>query len=296
MQVPREFVVGGLSFSGSSVSMRMMENHFLGYIGRHRTMANWVLRSIANYMDWPVARVRFKPFKMADDIQRKAYLFQLNQAGKVSDTTLLADVDLDQAREDEIMERETTTRMKATEKQQLAQAELAGKQQAVMMKQTAKAQQDMQQAMVAPDAQGEPGGPDDPAGQAAPGGQGGAPLPAALQDPMGSQLNGGQKQQQVQGGQGQPQMGGGAVDIISMATSIAAQISGMDPAGQQQALQQVRKQSPELADLVLNFLMGMGGGQQPQQQMGGAAGAAASQINPLPLPEARAPRRTAQTV
>lgn len=295
MQVPREFVVGGLSFSGSSVSMRMMENHFLGYIGRHRMMANWVLRSIANYMDWPVARVRFKPFKMADDIQRKAYLFQLNQAGKVSDTTLLADVDLDQAREDEIMERETTTRMKATEKQQLAQAELAGKQQAVMMKQTAKAQQDMQQAMLAPDAAGEPGGPDDAAGQSAPGGQGGAPLPPALQDPMGSQLNTGQKQQPQQAGQGQPQAGGGAVDLISIATGIAAQIGQMDPAGQQQALQQVRKQSPELADLVLNFLMGMGGGQQPHQ-MGGAAGAAASQVNPLPLPEARAPRRTAQTV
>jgi hypothetical protein len=302
MQCPLEFVKGGLSFAGSAVSMRMMENHFLGYLGRHRMMANWVMKSIANYMGWPVARVRFKPFKMADDIQRKAYLFQLNQANKISDTTLLADADLDQAQEDEIMLRETATRMRATERQQLAMAELQGKQQVIMMKQQAKAQQEMQQALGAPAAQGEPGGPDDAASHAAPGGQGAAPLPGGLQDPMqqvASPLNAGQKQNGAapNGQPGTTPVGGGGVDILGIATRMATQLAPLDPASQQQGLQQIRKQSPELADLVLQFLSQlMTGQQQPGQQMGGADAAAASQINMTPMPEARSPRRAAQIV
>ena len=96
MGVPREFLEGGLSYAGTNVSMRMLENAFIGYISRQRQFANWVMQRIANYMEWPEASIRFKPFKMADDIQRKAYLLQLNQAQKISDTTLLADADLNQ--------------------------------------------------------------------------------------------------------------------------------------------------------------------------------------------------------
>src|SRR5690606_39531063 len=141
MQVPLEFIKGGMSYAGTNVSMRMLENQFIGYLSRHKQMANWVLKKIAAYMDWPTATVRFKPFKMADDIQRKAYLFQLNQAGKVSDTTLLADSDLNQEDENETMKRETASRISAMEEQQLALAELQGKQQVISMKMTAKAQQ-----------------------------------------------------------------------------------------------------------------------------------------------------------
>lgn len=300
MQCPLEFVKGGLTFSGSNVSMRMMENHFLGYMGRHLLMANWVMRSIANYMGWPAASVRFKPFKMADDIQRKAYLFQLNQAGKVSDTTLLADVDLDQGDENEIMLRETDSRIEATKKQQIAMAEMQAEAQSILMKQQAKSQQDMATAMASPSAPGEPGGPDDAGGAAAPGGQGGAVLPPQLQDPGASPLNAGQKQQgaggaQPQGGATPP--GAGGVDLISIASSMAAQIANMDPPGQNQAITQIRKQSPELADLVLQFVMQLGAVQPQQgQQLGGADGAAASQIDMTPMPEARSPRRAAAII
>lgn len=300
MQCPLEFVKGGLTFSGSSVSMRMMENHFLGYMGRHLLMANWVMRSVANFMEWPVASVRFKPFKMADDIQRKAYLFQLNQANKISDTTLLADIDLDQEDENKIMLRETASRIEATKKQQIAMAEMQAEAQAILMKQQVKSQQEAQSAMAAGSAPGEPGGPDDPAGMAAPGGQGSAPLPAELQDPMASPLNAGQRQQGAGGAQpqgGATPVGGGGVDLIAIATSMASQLASMDQQGQSQALQQIRKQSPELADLVLQFLMQLGGvGQQGAAGMGGANGAAASQVNMQPLPEARSPRRSAAII
>lgn len=301
MQVPLEFIKGGLSYSGTNVSMRMLENQFIIYLSRHRRMARWVMRSVADYLGWPLANIRFKPFKMADDIQRKAFLFQLNQANKVSDTTLLADSDLDQSREDQIMERETAARIRATEKQQLANAELQGKQQAIMMRMQAKAQQDMQAALANPNAPGEPGGPD--AGAAPPGGQGGPQvLPNSGMAGMQSQLNAGQNMgmgDSAAAGQA-PQLGG--TNIIVMAQTIAQQLSTLNAGQQLIAIKNLRQQSPELADLVLQNLRTMPQPSNDPLPLGdpnnqlGMAGQAARQIDMRPLPEKLPPRRAAGTV
>jgi hypothetical protein len=310
MQVPLEFIKGGLSYAGTNVSMRMLENQFIVYLSRHERMANWVMRQVADFMDWPMAQIRFKPFKMADDIQRKAYLFQLNQANKVSDTTLLADSDLSQEKEDQIMERETAARMKATEKQQMAMAELQGKQQAIMMKMQAKAQQDAQAALAAPAAPGEPGGPE--AAAAPPGGQGGMPMPlgggasqaandpmSSMQSPLGLGQNMGMGTSS--GPEGQAMLGGS--NILAMAQTIAMQLAQQDPASQILAIKKLRAQSPELADLVLQYLQTMPGNAVPQtgQSQGGmpglgANGAAATQVDMRPLPNKLPPRRAAGTV
>lgn len=301
MQVPLEFIKGGLSFSGTNVSMRMLENQFIIYLSRHRRMARWVMRSVADYLGWPLADIRFKPFKMADDIQRKAFLFQLNQANKVSDTTLLADSDLDQTREDQIMERETAARIKATEKQQLANAELQGKQQAIMMKMQAKAQQEMQAALAAPSAPGEPGGPD--AGAAPPGGQGGAQVApdspmGAMQSPLNAGQNMGMGTSQSPGQS--PQMGG--ANIIVMAQTIAQELSTLNAGQQLIAIKNLRMQSPELADLVMQNLRAMPQQSNDPMAMGnpnaqlGMNGQAAQQVDMRPLPEKLPPRRAAGMV
>lgn len=270
MGVPREFLMGGMSYAGTNVSMRMLENAFLSYVGRHRLMARWVMKMVAHFMGWPEANVRFKPFKMADDLQRKAYIFQLNQAGKVSDQTLLADADLEQEEEDEIMIRETDKRLEATKKQQLAMAEVQGEQQVIMMKQQAKAQEAMAQAQQAPNAPGEPGGPVE--------GAMGAPPPEGAMAQAQSPLNAGQDLQ----AQGQQQ---GGVDIQQMAQSYAEQIMQLPPDQQQMALDAISAQSPELAQLVHQFLSQMGGGQQ--QGTG---------VDQRPLPEKLPARRDAQLV
>jgi len=300
MQVPLEFIKGGLSYAGTNVSMRMLENQFIIYLSRHKRQAQWVMRSVADYLGWPLASIRFKPFKMADDIQRKAFLFQLNQANKVSETTLLADSDLDQDRENQIMERETAQRIRATEKQQLATAELQGRQQVIMMKMQAKAQQEMQAAMAAPNAPGEPGGP--ASGAAAPGGQGGADVMpsnpmAAMQSPLNSTQDMGLGHSQQPGQQAQ--MGG--TDIVLMAQTYAQQLSQMNAAQQLIALKNLRTQSPELADLVMQYLRSMPRSvNEPSMpaansQMG-AAGAAAQEVDMTPQPEKLPPRRAAGMV
>jgi hypothetical protein len=251
--------------------MRMLENQFLGFILRHKQMANWAMKMIANYMDWPEAEVRFKPFKMADDIQRKAYMFQLNQAQKVSDRTLLADSDLDQVQEDEIMLNETSRRLEASKAQQLAMAEIQGEAQVVMAKAQVRAQQVQQKAMQAPVAPGEPGS--DPMSQ------------------MQSPLNAGQDQGLAPAGGGQASAG---VDINQMAQQMAQQISQMPPDQQQMAIQNLQTQSPELAQLVSQLLRQMGGQQGQGQQ--GALQASVSGVDMRPQPEQRAPRRMAASV
>ena len=283
MHVPIEFIKGGMSYSGTNVSMRMLENQFLGYILRHKELARWVMKEVASYMEWPEVTIRFKPFKMADDIQRKAYLFQLNQAQKISDTTLLADADLHQHEEDEIMMRETDKRLESTKKQQLAMAEVQADSQIIMMKAQAKAQQVMAAAQQAPLAPGEPGGPQGslppPAATARAAGGGGAP-PGASPSPLGAGQSMGMHQAPEEGGQ--PQVG---MDINTMAQQLAEQLAQMQPQDQEAALQNIEAQSPELAQLVQQFLAQL----QPDQ-------GDEPQVDMRPMPEQLPERRNQPSV
>lgn len=283
MGAPREFVYGGLTYSGSNISMRMLENSFINNILRQKQMINWMVQQIGAYMDWPIPQVRFKPFKMADDIQRKAYLFQLNQAQKISDTTLLADVDLDQASEDELMVKETDKRLEATKKQQLAMAQIQGEAQVVMAKAQAKAQQTSQEAQMQGIAPGEPGSA--------------SGLPMGMESPLASSqdMSGGLQPAQGQGSAPPAQQPG--MSIEQLAQSLAQQLVQLPPEQQQMALENLRAQSPELAQMVEQLANQL---QQQQPQQGvpgmGAAGMAASQVDVRPLPEQLPPRRMAASV
>lgn len=305
MGVPREFLLGGMSYAGTNVSMRMLENAFISYILRHQEMSRWVMREISSFLRWPRATMRTKPFKMADDLQRKAFDFQLNQAGKLSDTTLLSSSDYNQTEENKIMEKETASRLQATKAQQLAMAEIQGEQQLVMAKYTVKAQQAQQQDMTAGAAPGEPGGPE-AMGAGTPGGQSaGGPMPNAQpQDPAAAQqmaVQGGTPGMQSPLGMDQQMQQGspGAVDIPSMAYMNAQTIAGLPPDQQQAAVQNLSAQSPQLADLVVQILKTMGitvgrpgaGGQIP-----GANGDAAAGVDMRPMPEKLPPRRVAAAV
>jgi len=95
MQVPQEFVKGGLSWSGSSVSLRMLENHFINYRDMLESVLDKLVTAIAVVKDIPKPVVRFREFKMADDQMRKQTFMSLNANKKISDTTLLNEFDLD---------------------------------------------------------------------------------------------------------------------------------------------------------------------------------------------------------
>lgn len=255
MGVPREFIFGGLQWSGSNVSLRMLENHFLRYISDlRRFVRNFVIKNVAAYLEWPTVEARFKPFKMADDLQRKALIFQYNTAGKVSDSTLITDADLDPRKEEELMEKETSRRMQAIKKQQLAQTEIQGEAQVVMAKFQARAQAVVQQEMM----QAQQGRQESAPGEALEGMiAGGLPM----------------------GKPGEQSTPAPAPPIPEVVQQIAQQVGAMPPQFQNMTLQQIAQQNPPLAEAVGKALTSRGGSDS------GSAG--------KPLPEKLPPRRDA---
>ena len=292
MMVPKEFVMGGLSYAGTNVSMRMMENMFLGYMLYHKHLLHFIMQRVAAFLDWPMARGRFKPFKMADDLQRLALMFQLNQAQKISDTTLLNQVDLSQTEENKIMVTETASKIEATEKQQLAMAEVQGKAQMVMMKYQTKSQVEAQKEMAAATpAPGEPGGPEalqegTPGGQGGAGPGDGAPANVQQQAAQGqpSQSVPQQAQSPLNAGQNMQQTGP-QVDLQSWAMAQAQMLSKLPQDQQEMALQNLQSVQPELVGLVRQLLNQMGGGAQEEAPTDMRA-----------LPDKLPPRRAAQII
>jgi len=155
MHVPIEFVFGGLQYSGSNVSMRMLENQFLGYRTNLLIMVrDFILGKIADYMEWNRPKLHFKRFKMADDLQRLQLTFQMNQAQKVSDTTLLDEADLDIVQEEKHKSAEMAKQMDNQRKQMMASAELQGETLLVQTRYQIQAQKLMQAAGMPPPDQG----------------------------------------------------------------------------------------------------------------------------------------------
>lgn len=259
---PHDYWAAGLVChnSGSNVSLRMLENQLLRYVSDQlRMVKNFIVKNIAAWMDWPLVNVRFKPFKMADDLQRRAFDFQLNQAGKLSDTSLLANSDYDPIKEDEQMAKETIRRLEAVGKQQMAEAQIAIDAQAIQAKGQAKIQQIMSQEQ-----------------QQAMSGQANT-APGESQE--------GQQQAQTQPQQ-TPSSGGGVAGQQKqvMAQQMAQRLTQYPQDQQQSIISQIASQDPELAQMVQQYL------QQMMKQQGSAQQGSAGK----PLPEQLPPRRGAE--
>ena len=301
MGVPTELIFGGLSYSGSNVSLRMLENMFLGYLSDQLALLRWVIKRTASYLGWSEVGARFKPFKMADDLQRKAYLFQLNQAGKISDESLCSDADYDSAKEDKIMENEATRRIGAMKKQRLLQAEMEGEAQLVQQKWINKANAKAMADQVA--IQGE-GAKDQMAFQselqngmmqdqaAVQTGQAPPPKnPDLIPTPRNPSLIAGPKEinsplslQSIQkhppSATNEDIAGGANVDILYMARRLADKFSRLNPGEKPVMLGRLKRFNPALHDTVMGLMMS-----------GGNGPTAAAQAAARALPMQRTPRR-----
>lgn len=97
MNVPKEFIFGGMSYSGSTTSLRILENNFITYRSLLNEYVNeFLIKKLAKLRgEWEVpedddklVRVEFADLKMQDDIQQKELMVRLNQAEKLSDEML----------------------------------------------------------------------------------------------------------------------------------------------------------------------------------------------------------------
>lgn len=94
MGIPYEFIFGGMSYSGSTVSLRFLENQFITYRQLLEEFINdFMIKRLAEIRgDWETVddddkliKVELTDLKMQDDLQQKQLLFQMNQAGKIPD-------------------------------------------------------------------------------------------------------------------------------------------------------------------------------------------------------------------
>ena len=127
MGVPPEFVFGGIQFSGTNLTMFQLHNKFLGYIDDQRDLVfDFVLNKISAFMGYPDIDGDFRPFKMADDLQRTMLYLQLVQAQKLSDRTLLEDLGFDPAVERGKMHEERSHMLELQKRTQVQQAHMQG--------------------------------------------------------------------------------------------------------------------------------------------------------------------------
>jgi hypothetical protein len=100
MGIPQEFLFGGLNWTGSSVSLRTLENDFIQNRGQLLRMLTWMTSKIRVHLGWPVIKkMRMADFRMADDVQRNQQLIGLNAQQKVSNHTLLTELGFDYEKE-----------------------------------------------------------------------------------------------------------------------------------------------------------------------------------------------------
>lgn len=100
LNMPQEFVYGGLQYSGTSFSIRMLSNLFNGHRAQCLEFLNgFLIPRLSEIFDIKAVKVHFTELKLADDVQKKQLMFQLNAANKVSDATMLSEFGLDAAAE-----------------------------------------------------------------------------------------------------------------------------------------------------------------------------------------------------
>lgn len=100
MGIPQEFLFGGLNWTGSSVSLRTLENDFIQNRGQLLRMLTWMTNKIRIYLNWPpIKKMRMADFRMADDVQRNQQIIGLNAQQKISDHTLLTELGFDYEKE-----------------------------------------------------------------------------------------------------------------------------------------------------------------------------------------------------
>jgi hypothetical protein len=294
MGVPLEFVFGGLSWSGSSVSLRTLENHFLMYRRLLLRFVNWAKNRLRIYLGKPDVDIGFTEFKMADDIQRKQLVIQLNAANKISDHTMLTELGFDYDEEQRAIEKEAEARNKVQAMMMKSQTEAQGEASIIQAKYQARANEAFQKAQgqLPQDQQGGQGQapPEEQQGQqqAQQGeqgqGDGQAANDAAYDQQVAQQAAMGQAAQVQANVEGQSGTQSGSVvelDATRIAKQWANRIAKMDQAQQQQVLAELQQRMPNMHRLVVQLLA----------QMGPGGTAEDAERSMRPAPQALPPRR-----
>jgi hypothetical protein len=144
MGTPREFVFGGVSYSGSTTSLRILENNFITYrVLLHNYVNDFLIRKLAELRgEWEVpddddklVKVEFSELKMQDDIQQKQLMITLNSSGKLPDEVLYEKVlGLDSRKIFKLMQNQRKREIEEQVELTILQAQAQSEMQATMAK------------------------------------------------------------------------------------------------------------------------------------------------------------------
>lgn len=146
LQVPREFLLGGASWSGTSVTFRMLENFFMNHVRGLQSLMRFTIKRISKATGLKEIGISMTRLKWVDDVQQKSILFQANQAGKISDDTMVKELGHDMTKEMKKMVTEQEDKSKLLVAQAKGQAEAQGEATIANMRYQAKAT--MEQAKI----------------------------------------------------------------------------------------------------------------------------------------------------
>lgn len=135
MGIPIEFLFGGLSWTGSSITLRSLSNDFQHNQTQLLKFALWIKDRVKIFMGWPELKtLRFSEFRMADDMQRLQNLINLHLNGKISHRTLLNELNLDSDEELKMMLSELEKFNTINEKNIVSQTKANGEAQLIQNK------------------------------------------------------------------------------------------------------------------------------------------------------------------
>lgn len=90
MGVIPELIRGGASWSGSNVSLRIIENTFLNHRTDMQSITDFIIDKVANNFDKRKISVKMSDFKMADDLQKKQMIVSA-ATGSPAETMISSD-------------------------------------------------------------------------------------------------------------------------------------------------------------------------------------------------------------
>lgn len=306
MNVPREFIFGGVSYSGSSVSLKILENQFITYrLLLKDFIQNFLIKNMAKARnEWVSSKddnslitVKLQDLKMQDDVQQKQLIINLNSAGKCTNDYMWKTLGIDSVKMRESLEREAIyaeelkaklsemqidTEIKLNEKKMLlqklqlkSQMELQQFQQQLAMQ-----MQPQQEEQMQPQSQEEQQ-EEQMQSQEEQGQQGEQPHEEQSQQEEQSQEEQDQQDTQSQEEQTQEQEPNNQQGAQNIGTTeeqkIAIQLLKLPKSYQVKVLESLSKSSREKVIAIMNELM--------------SSGNASKNIDMRPMPEQRPPRR-----
>ena len=305
MGIPQEFLFGGLNYSGSSISLRTLENDFVQNRSQLLDCVLWMKNKLRIWLSLPDLKgLRMADFRMADDVQRNQQLIGLNAQNKVSNRTLLTELGYDHEEETKKIIEEAFLQnymqdlmSKGSAKSQGEASIIGYNYQQKIQELAEKAQEEAQKKI---DQQRAMAGPiTDNVGSPTPNDMG--DMSQAHQAVSGGLQPGGMQPGGLAQQTGGPDVGSEVEqDLNERVQRWAGQLTKMEPTQARMTLAEIKNRTPELGSRVEKAYNDMMGGslidQAPVVGPGGSGGAGAEGDQLLdtamkPLPEGRAPTR-----